>query len=496
MTDEWAASIADLEQRRRVAEAMGGEQRLARREADGRLDARAKIAALVDEGSFAEIGMLAGSGAGAAADAFVAGHATVRGRPIMIGVEDATVLGGSIGHPGASKRERIARLALQDRIPLVMVLDGAGHRATNSLHGNRPAPGDLGAIADLAGIVPVIAAVTGASAGHGVLAAALADVVVMVDGTSQMFAAGPPLVKAATGVEIDKESLGGAAVHAGSGLAQIVVADDAAAMVMVRLLLGCLPSSADSWPIEYDASPPANGDLATIIPTNLRQPYDGRDVVDAIVDMGSVLELQPEWGSGLLTCLARLDGIPIAVVASQPLVGAGAIDAPAAAKAARFIDWTGSFHLPLLFLADTPGVLPGLASERAGILRAAGAMYAAQRRHPGPKLHVTLRKAFGFGSSVMAHNPFDHQTAVFALPTATVGAMPASGAASASHADAATTDALGASQLSGVWRMADGLTYDDVIAPIEVRDRLIAALRRSIARRDTTPAAPIPRFGR
>lgn len=495
MSEHWTHLVEELTARRSAGEAMGGPDRLARRHGAGRLDARAKVANLLDDGSFVEIGVLAGAGDAAPADAFIAGHGTIGGRPVLVGVEDGTVLGGSIGHAGSSKRERIARLARQDRVPLVMVLDGAGHRATNALHRTRPAPGDLGAIADLSGLVPVITAVTGPSAGHGVLAAALADVVVMVAGSSQMFAAGPPLVKAATGVDIDKEALGGVAVHQASGMAQLAVPTDTDALEAVKVLLGYLPSSSYGWPPRAPAIGPGDGELAAIIPTEMRRPYDGRDVVRAVADAGSVLELQAGWGGALLTCLARLDGEAVAILASQPLVGAGAIDADAADKAARFIAWTGSFHLPLVVLADTPGVMPGLESERAGILRASAGMYAAQRRHPGPKIHVTLRKAFGFGSSVMAHNSFDNQAAVFALPTATVGAMPASGAASASKADADTSAALAGQELTGVWKQADSLSYDDVIEPGEVRDRLVATLRRAVAQRADAPAAPVARVG-
>lgn len=447
---------------------------------------------LCDAGSFVEIGTLAGAGEDAPADALVAGHATVDGRPVVVGAEDATVLGGSIGRAGAAKRERIARLAGQVGAPLVMLLDGAGHRATNALSRHTPSPTDLAAMADLSGRVPIVTAVLGASAGHGALAAALADVVVMVDGSSQLFAAGPPIVKVSTGEDVDKETLGGARVHARSGVAHLVADDDEAALALVRDVLALLPSHAGAWAPEARPHAPERS-LGDVVPVDLRRPYDGRRAVEAVVDAGSVVELQPEHGRSLVTCLARLDGVAVAVLASQPLALAGSIDTESAAKAARFVEWTGSFHLPLVVLADTPGILPGSASEASGVLRAAARLYAAQHRTTAPKLHVTLRKAIGFGSSVLAQNPFDGQVVTLALPVNTVGAMPARGASEASGAGEETAEALSATEASGPWRLADTLSYDEVVAPHEVRPRLVAALRLAVAGR--SGPAPVGRVG-
>jgi methylmalonyl-CoA decarboxylase subunit alpha len=471
---------------------MGGDDRLTRRAATGRLDARQRIEVLCDPGSFVEIGLLAGTGEEAPADAVVAGHATVEGRHVLVGAEDATVLGGSIGRAGAAKRERIARLAGDVGAPLVMLLDGAGHRATNTLSRHTPSPTDLAAMADLSGRVPIITAVLGASAGHGALAAALADVVVMVEGTSQLFAAGPPIVKVSTGEDIDKESLGGTHVHAATGVAHLVAADDTAALDLVRRVLALLPSNAHSTAPTREARPPVRS-LADVMPVDLRRPYDGRHAVEAVVDEGSIVELQAAHGRSLVTCLARLDGHAVAVIASQPLALAGSIDAESASKAARFVEWTGSFHLPLVVLADTPGVLPGSTSEATGVLRAAARLYTAQHRTTVPKLHVTLRKAIGFGSSVLAQNPFDGQTVTLALPINTVGAMPARGASDASRAPEETADALASHETDGPWRLADTMSYDEVVAPSEVRPRLVAALGLALSARPSP--APVRRIG-
>lgn len=499
----WAPLLASLDRRRTTARAMGGPERLDRYRQGGRSDARARIDRLLDTGSFVELGTLAGDPALPAdralpADGFIAGSGLLDGRPVLVGAEDFTVAGGSIGVPNASKRARLATLAGQERVPLVLMLEGAGHRATNALSAHRPAPSDLLALAELAGLVPTVSIVTGPSAGHGALAAPLSDFVVMVDGHGALFAAGPPLVAASTGEQVSKADLGGPAVHcAASGVAHNIAADTDAALAMARRYLSYFPSNA--W-----HRPPGTGDgdtgermleqLLDIIPPNPRRPYDMRTVLAVLADSGSLFELQPRYGRSVITALARLGGQPVAMLANQPLVLAGAIDTAAASKAARFIEIAGAFHLPLVMLADNPGVLPGSASERAGILRASARMFAAQHRYGGPKLHVTLRKAFGFGSSVMGANAYDGQTVCLALPGAVLGGMPAEVGGRTAKEDAQTQRMLVENEAAGPWRLAGSLTYDEVIDPRELRNALLAGLRLAQARL-AGPVGPATRPG-
>jgi acetyl-CoA carboxylase carboxyltransferase component len=202
------------------------------------------------------------------------------------------------------------------------------------------------------------------------------------------------------------------------------------------------------------------------------------------------LELSPTHGRSILTVLARIGGESAAIVANQPNVLAGAIDVAAAEKAARFIERAGAFHLPLILLADNPGVLAGSASERAGILRAGARMFAAQHRLREPKVHVTLRKAFGFGSSVMGQNSFDRQTVTLAFPGAVLGGIPAGVGGQTAKADEDTQQALLDNERGGPWRLAGAVTYDDVIDPRELRNAVLAALRLAANRRrqPTEPA--------
>src|SRR6478736_3472649 len=488
MTD-WDPLLDDLAARRAASTAMGGPERLARQHEGGRLDARARVAGLLDPDSFREIGVQAGSVGRAMtpiapADGLVAGHGTVGGRPVLVGAEDFTVMGGSIGLGTHAKRLRLAELAAQEQVPLVMLLEGAGERTQNAFERYPHAPNDLQALVRLQGVVPTVAVVMGASAGHGALTAPLMDFVVMVEGAA-MFSAGPPLVAAATGEEVTKEELGGVAVHtAVSGVAHNAVADDAAALALARRYLGYFPTNAAS---PVPATTAADGArrldaILDVVPADPRRPYDVRRVVELLADDGDVLEVQPDFGRAMVTALVRLGGTPVAVVANNPAVKAGAIDRDAAEKAARFLGVVGPFGLPVVFLADNPGVLAGTVAEQSGILRFAAAMYVAQARVRGPKLHVTLRKAYGFGSSLMAMNPFDGQTSTLAFPGARLGAMPAESGADAAGIEPDVRALLEHAELGGAYAAADRLSYDDVIDPRDLRNELLAALGLSRGR--------------
>jgi acetyl-CoA carboxylase carboxyltransferase component len=497
----WGARLAELARRREAARAMGGEERLARRRAEGRLSARERVERLLDPGSLHELGTLVGGSPDPgepprAADAFVAAAGRIDGRPVLVGAEDFTVAGGSIGLGGADKRYRLTQLAAQERVPLVFLLEGAGHRMTNALRAHGRRPNDLQGLADLSGVVPTVCAVMGASAGHGALAAPLMDYVVMVEGAS-LFSAGPPLVEAATGERVTKEELGGTAVHVrASGVAHDALPDDAAALERVRRYLAFFPSSAWEAPPRRerpDTGPRALDDVLALVPEDPRRPYPVRRLLEELVDAGSLLEVQAAWGASLRTALGFLGGRAVALLANDPSVRAGALDAAAAEKGARFLEVVGAFHLPVVFLADNPGVMAGTRAEREGALRAAARLFAAQHRLRVPKLSVTLRKAFGFGSSVMAMNPFDGQTLSLAWPGVTLGAMPAAGGGAASKADASTQAALDAGEAAGPWRIAHGMGFDEVIDPRETRDALLHGL--ALADRRPPPAGPVVRVG-
>jgi acetyl-CoA carboxylase carboxyltransferase component len=480
---EWAALLDELDERHRDAQAMGGEERIGRQHAKGRLTARERIPLLCDADSFREIGALVGSahpgGAPAVpADALVGGTARIDGREIVVACEDFTVQGGSIGHGNHAKRLRLATIAQQERIPLVLMLDGAGERATNALERYPFAPNDLQVLADLVGRVPVVTLVLGTSAGHGALSGVFADLIVMSEGAS-LFAAGPPLVKAALGLDVTPEELGGAHIHAGeSGLVHNVARTEEEACRTARRFLSYLPQSSESCVAREEIE--SSGlrkldDILEIVPRNPGRAYNMRDVLDRVVDEGSSFEAQAAYGGSMITAFARIGGFSTLVVANQPNVAGGAITREAADKAAHFLRVAGDFGLPVVFLADNPGVMAGPAAEKAGTLAAAARMYRAQRNLGSTKVHVTVRKAFGFGSSLMAMNPFDRQTATLAFPGISLGGVPAFGGARAAGSSAEEEAAVAQSQ-DAAWIPADNGGYDRVIDPRELRDEIIRAL--------------------
>ncbi len=476
--EDWQPYLDELQRRRDAARAMGGAERVERLMTKrGKLDARARLAALFDPGSFVEIGALTG-GTEIPADALVAGFGNVNGRKVIAAAEDFSVMGGSIGSGSMAKRYRACQLAIQEGVPLVFMLDGAGHRLTDTGGGGR-SPNDLLALADCSGKVPMVCLVLGASAGHGALTSPLSDFTIMTESAS-MFTGGPPLVKAALGEDVTKEELGGAKICAEiAGTAHNVVPDDAAAIEMAKRYLAYFPQSRDEKPpvrAGGDTGPRSLDAILDLVSPNDRKPYKMRKVIEMLVDDGEFLEIQPKYGASLLCVLAHLGGRAVAIVANEPWVRSGAVDSPAAIKAMDFIDTANTFHLPLVFLTDNPGVLAGTRAEREGILKWGGKMFAAQRRATVPKFHVTFRKAFGFGSTVMAQNPFDAQTLTLCFPGLTMSSMPAASGGAAAKLDDDEQARIERIQQSGPWGMAAGMTYDDVIDPRELRDALLAGL--------------------
>ena len=488
---DWGETLDDLERRRQHALGMGGPERLDKHRDKGKLDARARIERLLDPGTFRELGTLVGGEI--AADGLVVGSGSINGSPVMLGAEDFTTMAGSIGPGGNSKRYRIAELALRDKIPLVMLLEGAGFRPTGGHYGRSPT--DLLAQARCSGRVPTVAAVLGPSAGHGALVAPVCDFRIM-SRQGAIFTAGPPVVKESTGEDISKEDLGGPDVALPSGVIHNVAEDDEAVLDDIRRYLSYFPPSAWSYPPSLPAEQATERrptpELLDIVSRDNRRVYDMRAVLDVVFDSPDWFEVQPLFGKAIICALARLGGHPVAVVANQPQVLAGSIDADAADKAAHFIMVADSFHLPIVFLADNPGMLPGSRSERSGVLRAGARMFAAQTAATTLKLHLTLRKAYGFGSMVMSLLSFDNQGATFAYPGATMGAMSAAALSRASHAGEDLSTKLRNAELQASYRSAEHMGFDELIDPRETRDALLASLLRGLSSRQAA-AEPVTR---
>ncbi|WP_301122414.1 acyl-CoA carboxylase subunit beta [Mycolicibacterium fortuitum] len=488
---EWKETLEDLARRREHTHGMGGPERLAKHHGKGKLDARARIARLLDPDTFQEFGTLVGGDI--AADGLVAGSGRIDGTPVMVGAEDFTTLAGSIGPGGNAKRYRLAELALRNKIPLVMLLEGAGFRPSGEHYGRTPT--DLIAQARCSGKVPTVSAILGPSAGHGALVAPVCDFSIMSQ-QGAIFTAGPPVVKESTGEDISKEDLGGPNVALASGVIHNYAEDDEAVIDDIRRYLSYFPSSAWSYPptrlADDTADPRLTPEILDIVSRDNRQIYDMRVVIDEIFDRPDWFEVQPKFGRAIVCALAHLGGYPVAVVANQPQVMAGSIDADAADKAAHFITVADSFHLPIVFLADNPGMLPGSRSERSGVLRSGARMFAAQTAATTLKLHVTLRKAFGFGSMVMSLLGFDDQVATFAYPGATMGAMGAAALSAATHAGEDYTEVLKRMELEASFRSAGHLGFDELISPEETRNALLVTLQHGIFSRQEV-AEPVSR---
>ncbi|MBW8710790.1 MAG: acetyl-CoA carboxylase carboxyltransferase subunit, partial [Mycobacterium sp.] len=325
-SEDWEETLDELGRRRQQAHAMGGPDRLAKHHGKGKLDARARLEHLLDKGSFREFGTLVGGDI--AADGIVAGSGLINSSPAMVGAEDFTTLAGSIGPGGNAKRYRLAELALRDRIPLVMLLEGAGFRPSGEHYGRTPT--DLLAQAQCSGKVPMVAGLLGPSAGHGALVAPVCDFTIM-SRQGAIFTAGPPVVKESTGEDISKEDLGGPTVALASGVIHNLAEGDEAVLDDIRRYLSYFPSSAWSYPSLLPADETSQArptpELLDIVPRGNRRVYDMRAVLDVVFDRPDWFEVQPKFGPAIICALAHLGGHPVAVVANQPKVLAGSIDA-------------------------------------------------------------------------------------------------------------------------------------------------------------------------
>jgi len=510
--------LRELDARRARALTMGGAERVAVQHGRGKRTARERIELLADPGSFTEYGQLAshlGEHGHAQqvdevtpADGVVTGSGRIEGRYAYIVAEDFTVKGGTFGIVHGQKKLRAVEIASRERVPIVWMLDGAGARAQEMIGEGLPEGPHYLAMARHSGIAPQVAVVMGPSAGDSSLIASLSEFIIMVEGTSMLAAAGPPVVKAATGQDIDKEALGGASVHCVlSGLADNAARDEIEAIDVARRFLSYLPTNAWCWPPAIAAQAPESEHaeaLMAVVPDDPRQPYDMKRVIRALVDASSFLEIAPDHARMIIAGFARMAGHPVGIVANQPIVQAGAITAAAARKARRFIDLCTAYHVPLIFLQDVPGVMPGPQSEREGALRAGLALAYALAWSDVPRITVVIRKAFGFGACAMGGGGRSGQTLILCWPGAVLGSLPARSAVLAAHARElekaddrrALEEALIANygRAAGAFHAAAINNVDDIVDPRETRARLIEALALARNRRSRAPR-PVYRHG-
>jgi acetyl-CoA carboxylase carboxyltransferase component len=438
----WEPEVEEIKLRRRIAYEMGGEEAVSRHHAKGELTIRERIDRLVDAGSFREYGVLSGRAEydeEGRLESFqpsnaVIGLARIGGRGVVVGGEDATLRGGASDGGGSAKSYYLDTLARQYRVPLIRLHESGGGsvRTNRSSHSGRAMSGDTGnsPYIDLMGSVPVVAAAMGPAAGIAAARMALAHFSVMLKETAVIFAGGPPVVERALGQRLTKEELGGWKVAAYSGLVNNVAEDEEDCFRQIQTFLSYLPSNAwEPAPRCETGDDPQRADeaLLSLIPRDRQRGYDPKRLVRHVVDEGSFFEMTPYFGRALVTGLARVDGYPIGVIASNPNWFGGAMDAEASDKIERFVDMCDSFHLPLLSFEDDPGYMIGLQAEKAGTLRRGIRAMAAVKQATVPWINFIVRKAYGVAAG--AHH--NGNGPVYAWPSGEWGSIPVEGGVAA-----------------------------------------------------------------
>lgn len=474
------------------------------RAASGRqLSALARVQHLCDPGSFIEPAPLrrgpeatyGGAGVAYDGDGVIAGIGRVQGRPVAVVAHDFSVAGGSIGSAFAESVVRVQRLAMDVGAPVVYLNDSGGariHEGIQSLHGCGQI---FAANVRARAVVPQISVIMGPCAGAAAYSPALTDWTIMVRAHGQMFLTGPEVVRLAIGENVDPEELGGARLHTeDSGVAHLAVDDEIQALDTVRLLLGFLPTRAGApLPVAEAVAPLVEpGGLAGVVPAAPAKPYNMRRVLAAVLDGGDELEFMPSHGPSLLTGLARLDGIPVGVVASQPKCRGGILDSETAAKCARLVSFCGRFGLPVLTFLDVPGFMPGSVEERRGVITHGAGMLAAYVEAAVPKLTLVVRKAYGGAYIAMGSRSLgaDFTWAWTSAELAVMGPEAAVGLLHRRELRAAADPAAERRRLAAAYReqvtqpfaAAEAGIVDEVILPEESRDRMIGALRLLLSR--------------
>ena len=512
MTDG-IARLAELEKRARLG---GGEERLAKQHAKGKLSARERIELLADEGSFVELdrfvvargGEIDRSGepvAGARrrpfGDGVVTGHCNVNGRLTYLFSQDFTVFGGSLAEAHAAKIVKVQDLAMRAGAPIVGLNDSGGARIQEGVI-------SLAGYADIffrntraSGVVPQISAILGPCAGGAVYSPAITDFVHMVRGTGYMFVTGPDVVRTVTHEEIDKEGLGGADLHAGvSGVAHFAHDSEAECLDSIRRLLSYLPqNNAESAPRSESARAPgrAPDSILSVVPKDPTHPYDMREVIGLVVDRDTFFEVHAGFARNLIVGFARLGGHSVGVVANQPAVLAGVLDIDSSDKGARFVRFCDSFNIPLVVFEDVPGFLPGTAQEHGGIIRHGAKLLYAFAEATVPRMTVITRKAYGGAYDVMNSKHIGGDLSL-AWPQAEIAVMGPDGAVEIlfrKEIASAEDPAAVRRQLTNEYRKNFAHPYlaaargyiDDVIDPRDTRLRLVSGLDALRSKQVTVP---------
>lgn len=500
----WAKELEELKRREALAEEMGGADKVARQHSRGKMDARARLAALVDEGSFREIGKIAGRGhydengdlESVTPAPFLFGKATINGRPVVATADDFTIRGGAADAGIARKMVQAEQMAHELRLPIIRMIDGTGGggsvKTLEQIGATYiPAVPGWGDVVTNLGTVPVVALALGPTAGLGAARTVASHYSIMVKGLSQIFAAGPAVVEAmgeaykdgSASHEDAKEALGGSAIHTRNGVVDDEVSSEAEAFARARHFLSFMPEHVGQLARRADCSDPADRReeaLLSLVPHDPKQVYSMRRALEMILDKGTVFEIGRGWGRAAITALARLDGWPVAVVASDPSYLGGSWEAKTSEKVERFVKLADQFRLPIVHLVDNPGFMIGREAEMAGTIRygvqAMNAIYKASV----PLASVVMRRAYGIAGSAMSNA--ERYQYRFCWPSGDWGSLPIAGGLEvaykaeleAAEDPEAELEAIRErlAKVTSPFRSAERFNVEDIIDPRDTRPLL------------------------
>ena len=443
----WEPEVLEIQRRAELAKAMGGPENVKRQHDGGKLTVRERIDKLVDAGSFAETGVLAGKAEydeeGNLRDFrpanFVAGFARIDGRRVVVGGDDFTVRGGAADASIGGKQVYAEKMARELRMPIVRLVDGTGGGGSVRTQGNQghtyiPANPGWDTVTEMMSEVPVIACAMGSVAGLGAARVVTSHWAIMVKGTSQVFVAGPPVVAAGMGEEVDKEQLGGWEIHYRNGVVDNLAESEEDAFEQVRRFLSYFPNNVWEQPVRQDPTDDPQRreeSLLSAIPRNRKRPYKARDIIRAVVDRDSYFETGAGWGQSVVTGFARLDGYPVGVLANDPYFYGGGLTADGSEKMERFVDLCDTFHLPCVNFLDQPGFVIGTWGEKAATIRKGASAMTAVFQATVPWVTIVVRRAYGVAGA--AHANTAKLNLRYAWPSADWGSLPLEGGIEAAY---------------------------------------------------------------
>ncbi|MGD9993881.1 MAG: acyl-CoA carboxylase subunit beta [Salinivirgaceae bacterium] len=492
-----------FDEKNKAAELGGGAERIEKQHASGKKSARERIADLLDPDTFVEVDKLVTHRSHdfgmeknrILGDGVVCGYGKIDGRLVYVFAQDFTVFGGSLSRANADKIVKITKLAMKMGAPLIGLNDSGGARIQEGVE-------SLAGYADIfnlnvkaSGVIPQISVIMGPCAGGAVYSPALTDFIMMVKDTSYMFVTGPDVIKTVTHEEVTKEQLGGALTHnSKSGVAHFTADNDEQAMMMLRELIGFIPSNnLDDAPVR-----PCNDNiyredekLQTLVPADPNKPYNIKDLIETVVDDHNFFEVMPLYAQNITIGFARLGGFSVGIVANNPEFMAGVLDINSAVKAARFVRFCDAFNIPLITLVDVPGFLPGTSQEFGGIIKHGAKLLYAFAEATVPKITLITRKAYGGAYDVMASKHIGADINL-AYPTAEIAVMGAEGAVNIlqrglSDADRAEAIEDYRIKFANPYKAAELGYIDEIIKPRETRFKLFQALEMCRNKNETNP---------